>query len=88
MLLQKVRSRLRRTTTFELWPLPGAPLETELGPPRHQHEPHGPKKVASCAGKTLIKFARSENGGPTAPITCALVQVKLQVSPKGTLSST
>ena len=64
MLLQKVCSRLRRTTTFELWPLWGATLETELGPPQHQHEPHGQKKVPSRAGKTLIKSARSDNGEP------------------------
>jgi hypothetical protein len=65
--LQKVRSRLRKTTTFRHRPSQGEPLKTELWPAWNQREQHGQKKKASRAGKTLTNSLLLETGGPEGP---------------------
>ena len=68
--LQKVRSRLRKTTkttTFRHRPCQGEPLENRAGASLELTRAGRPKNIASRAGKMLINSAQLETGGPEGP---------------------
>ena len=87
--LQKVRSRLRKTTTFRHRPSQGEPLKTELWPAWNQREQHGQNRIMPPVQvKRLPILCCWKLEGPRALRTGAPVYAKRQLSPKGTLSST